>query len=203
MMFDWSTTKIRSQDANFEFDWSKGSLHLMGFVTESWVPTWWLSLCGYPLAIQKSFFWNVYVYHFFFSFFLAPLLILPKIRLTSLEEVHRRHKLDRDALKHELQSLAEENERCKAETPNLAQRFRFYQDLRGYVTDLVECLDEKVCHPLLFLTPCINWNEINNRLAFQLWDTTLKRSSFPSHNVMQPRVPFKMKNGPRKSIKGP
>nr|XP_018903657.1 PREDICTED: PAX3- and PAX7-binding protein 1 [Bemisia tabaci] len=65
-------------------------------------------------------------------------------RLTSLEEVHRRHKLDRDALKHELQSLAEENERCKAETPNLAQRFRFYQDLRGYVTDLVECLDEKI-----------------------------------------------------------
>lgn len=28
--------------------------------------------------------------------------------------------------------------------PECAKRFRFYQELRGYVTDLVECLDEKV-----------------------------------------------------------
>lgn len=36
--------------------------------------------------------------------------------------------------------LAEHEEKA----PLAAQRFRFYQELRGYVTDLVECLDEKV-----------------------------------------------------------
>lgn len=28
--------------------------------------------------------------------------------------------------------------------PMLARRFKDYQELRGYVSDLVECLDEKV-----------------------------------------------------------
>lgn len=36
--------------------------------------------------------------------------------------------------------LAEQGDKA----PQAAQRFRFYQELRGYVTDLVECLDEKV-----------------------------------------------------------
>lgn len=30
------------------------------------------------------------------------------------------------------------------QAPQAADRFRFYQELRGYVTDLVECLDEKI-----------------------------------------------------------
>lgn len=44
----------------------------------------------------------------------------------------------------ELDLLKKEKERLKTEGPTLGERFRFYQDLRGYVTDLVECLDEKV-----------------------------------------------------------
>lgn len=35
-------------------------------------------------------------------------------------------------------------ETLKTKVPELAECFQFYQDLRGYVTDLVECLDEKV-----------------------------------------------------------
>lgn len=65
-------------------------------------------------------------------------------RLTELKEVHRRHVLDRDERNDELNSLRSECVYLKEEAPKLAERFRFYQDLRGYVTDLVECLDEKV-----------------------------------------------------------
>lgn len=44
----------------------------------------------------------------------------------------------------ELASTKAERERLEMEQPVLAQKFRYYQELRGYVTDLVECLDEKV-----------------------------------------------------------
>lgn len=67
-----------------------------------------------------------------------------KDRLTDLKEVHRRHELDCNSLQSELDLLKKEKERLKTEAPILGERFRFYQDLRGYVTDLVECLDEKV-----------------------------------------------------------
>ncbi|KAG8320467.1 PAX3- and PAX7-binding protein 1 [Homalodisca vitripennis] len=64
--------------------------------------------------------------------------------LQELKEVHRRHTLDRDEKVKELEDLRAECTKIKKEAPTLADRFRFYQDLRGYVTDLVECLDEKV-----------------------------------------------------------
>ncbi|KAB0798165.1 hypothetical protein PPYR_09158 [Photinus pyralis] len=37
-----------------------------------------------------------------------------------------------------------ELEVLKKRAPVAAERFKFYQELRGYITDLVECLDEKV-----------------------------------------------------------
>ena len=36
--------------------------------------------------------------------------------------------------------------------PELANNHRYYQDLRGYVTDLVECYDEKVGAQKLCIT---------------------------------------------------
>lgn len=66
------------------------------------------------------------------------------IRLEELRDVHRRHQLDRDERVAELEQLKAECVKIKTEAPTLADRFQFYQDLRGYVTDLVECLDEKV-----------------------------------------------------------
>lgn len=66
------------------------------------------------------------------------------VRLGDLKEVNRRHTLDQNERIAELNSLRDESRRLKDEAPGLAERFRFYQDLRGYVTDLVECLDEKV-----------------------------------------------------------
>ena len=52
--------------------------------------------------------------------------------------------MDRDQVIDDLVATQSEVQRLEAETPKLAERFRFYQELRGYVTDLVECLDEKV-----------------------------------------------------------
>lgn len=65
-------------------------------------------------------------------------------RLHSLKEVHRRHQLDQDCLEQELGQTMKELDDGEIRAPQLAQRFRYYQELRGYVTDLVECLDEKV-----------------------------------------------------------
>lgn len=67
-----------------------------------------------------------------------------KQRLIDLQEVHRRHCLDRDQVTDDLVATESEVQRLETETPKLAERFRFYQELRGYVTDLVECLDEKM-----------------------------------------------------------
>uniref|UniRef100_T1HQR8 GCFC domain-containing protein n=1 Tax=Rhodnius prolixus TaxID=13249 RepID=T1HQR8_RHOPR len=65
-------------------------------------------------------------------------------RLTDLREVHRRHTLECNSAAKEIDTLGAECEQLKEDAPRLAERFRYYQDLRGYVTDLVECLDEKI-----------------------------------------------------------
>jgi len=45
---------------------------------------------------------------------------------------------------NEIPDIKNRIEILKKNVPVLADCFQFYQDLRGYVTDLVECLDEKV-----------------------------------------------------------
>lgn len=45
---------------------------------------------------------------------------------------------------NEIPEIKNRIEMLKKRVPELAECFQFYQDLRGYVTDLVECLDEKV-----------------------------------------------------------
>lgn len=68
----------------------------------------------------------------------------PFYRLGELREVERNHKLELDRGRCELRQLVEDSEKVRNSTPGLEDKFRFYQELRGYVTDLVECLDEKV-----------------------------------------------------------
>ncbi|KAE9544711.1 hypothetical protein AGLY_000253 [Aphis glycines] len=48
---------------------------------------------------------------------------------------------------NEIPEIKNKVELLKINVPELDDCFQFYQDLRGYVTDLVECLDEKI--PLL------------------------------------------------------
>ena len=67
-----------------------------------------------------------------------------KKRITSLEEVHRRHKSDGDKIVDDLvdsQSIIEEKQ---SKLPQIRKKHYFYQDLRGYVADLVECFNEKL-----------------------------------------------------------
>lgn len=47
-------------------------------------------------------------------------------------------------MERELEQIRKELIESEARTPHYAHRFKYYQELRGYVTDLVECLDEKV-----------------------------------------------------------
>lgn len=58
--------------------------------------------------------------------------------------MHRQHQQEQERLDQELQQALKELDMGEIRTPHFAQRFRYYQELRGYVTDLVECLDEKV-----------------------------------------------------------
>ncbi|CAG9768997.1 unnamed protein product [Ceutorhynchus assimilis] len=47
-------------------------------------------------------------------------------------------------LHEDIEQSTEELEELKIRAPEAATKFRFYQELRGYITDLVECLDEKI-----------------------------------------------------------
>lgn len=72
------------------------------------------------------------------------LFINHSIRLLSLNEVHRRHETDLDKIVDDLVSSQSEIQNLESRIPVYAERHRFFQDLRGYVTDLVECFNEKV-----------------------------------------------------------
>ncbi|CAH1996838.1 unnamed protein product [Acanthoscelides obtectus] len=54
------------------------------------------------------------------------------------------HQRRLDEVAVEVERLKIELEDTKVKAPEAAGRFRFYQELRGYITDLVECFDEKV-----------------------------------------------------------
>ena len=60
-----------------------------------------------------------------------------------MKDVLVRHESNYEAVEQEYaQSKKELEGPCRSS--EMAQRYKYYQELRGYVTDLVECLDEKV-----------------------------------------------------------
>ncbi|XP_012277672.1 PAX3- and PAX7-binding protein 1 [Orussus abietinus] len=77
---------------------------------------------------------------------ISPEDVVNKIRgrLETLKEIYHRHQRDQEQLDEELEQTVKELDQGETRAPQLAQRFRYYQELRGYVTDLVECLDEKL-----------------------------------------------------------
>ncbi|KAL0275384.1 UNVERIFIED_CONTAM: hypothetical protein PYX00_003243 [Menopon gallinae] len=76
----------------------------------------------------------------------TPQSIVQKLRerLTDLKDVHNAHVADKERAEQDLKESMRETSHLEAEAPGLADKFRFYQEMRGYVTDLVECLDEKM-----------------------------------------------------------
>lgn len=81
-----------------------------------------------------------------------------KERLEIADSVHRTHKLELDRVVSDITDTTESIEHCEQKAPDLENRYRFFQELRGYVRDLVDCLNEKV--------PVINdlENRVNNLL---------------------------------------
>jgi len=61
-----------------------------------------------------------------------------------MKEVNHRHGTDLDRVYDDMVFSKAEVDKLEGSLPLVAARHRFYQDLRGYVTDLVECFDEKV-----------------------------------------------------------
>lgn len=72
-----------------------------------------------------------------------PFCVAPHSR-TSLEEVYRRHQNEADTVIDDLVTCKSTISRCSLEQHPLTSIFQFYQDIRGYVTDLRDCLNEKV-----------------------------------------------------------
>jgi GC-rich sequence DNA-binding factor len=64
--------------------------------------------------------------------------------MNALDEVHRRHKMDRDKVMDDLISCQMDIDNSKTKKPDAASRYAFYQELRGFMTDFVDCMDEKV-----------------------------------------------------------
>ncbi|CAB3370827.1 Hypothetical predicted protein [Cloeon dipterum] len=65
-------------------------------------------------------------------------------RLSSLKETQRRHNVERGNLLLEMDDMVRTTEQMHLGGPERSHRYQFYQNLRGYVTDLVECFDEKM-----------------------------------------------------------
>ncbi|EEB13700.1 predicted protein [Pediculus humanus corporis] len=76
----------------------------------------------------------------------TPDSIIDKVkeRLNTLKDIHTRHLQDKERAEADLKDCIKEASQLESEAPGLAEKFRFYQEMRGYVTDLVECLDEKM-----------------------------------------------------------
>ncbi|XP_060072979.1 PAX3- and PAX7-binding protein 1-like isoform X2 [Ylistrum balloti] len=67
-----------------------------------------------------------------------------KERLDSMEEVSQRHTQERDTLVADIDDADQTTVTCEGSVDSLEKRYRFFQEMRGYVRDLVECLNEKV-----------------------------------------------------------
>uniref|UniRef100_A0A6B2EHK5 Putative transcriptional regulator binding to the gc-rich sequence n=1 Tax=Phlebotomus kandelakii TaxID=1109342 RepID=A0A6B2EHK5_9DIPT len=75
-----------------------------------------------------------------------PQEILQKVRerLSQVSDLSAKHKRDIEEMTTEIKMMKIEAIDCEQKAPVAAAKYRFYQELRGYVSDLVECLDEKV-----------------------------------------------------------
>jgi len=67
-----------------------------------------------------------------------------KQRCSDLKEVSKRHETDTDRALDDLVTSQSEITRLEEEIPKLAARYKQFQQLRGYFTDLVDCYQEKV-----------------------------------------------------------
>ena len=65
-------------------------------------------------------------------------------RLEDMREVHRRHEMDADRAVDDIVESQTKIDQMGEDIPALSKKYKFYQELRGYMTDLTECYDEKM-----------------------------------------------------------
>ncbi|XP_061398036.1 PAX3- and PAX7-binding protein 1 [Musca vetustissima] len=65
-------------------------------------------------------------------------------RLNKLKELNARHMGDIERLQQEMKAMQLEEMDAKQKAPAAAAKYRFYQEIKCYVTDLVDCLNEKI-----------------------------------------------------------
>lgn len=67
-----------------------------------------------------------------------------KQQLATLQEVHRQHRMDYEKASSQLETAQCNIKKLERQGRNAEQRFSFFQEMRGYVRDLIECLNNKV-----------------------------------------------------------
>lgn len=67
-----------------------------------------------------------------------------KERLKQVEETKNEHMNQIQKITNDLNVITLEELECEQNAPIVAAKFRFYQELKGYVHDLIECFDEKL-----------------------------------------------------------
>lgn len=67
-----------------------------------------------------------------------------KERLAQVRELNGTHAAQMEKLSTDMKLLTMEELECEQNAPIAAGKFRFYQELKGYVLDLIECFDEKL-----------------------------------------------------------
>lgn len=65
-------------------------------------------------------------------------------RLQQIKQLNAKHSADIEKITMDLKLIELEEIECEQNAPIAASKFRFYQELRAYVLDLIECFDEKV-----------------------------------------------------------
>ena len=63
--------------------------------------------------------------------------------MESLQEVHRRHANDLELSKEQLDTCRKAVEQLEIDRPRLSDRYKFFQETRRYVNDLIDCLTTK------------------------------------------------------------
>lgn len=96
-----------------------------------------------------------------------PLEVHKKLveRLTMLKRINLKHFAEIESITTELDTIRLDEKDCEVRAPLAAQKYRFYQELRGYVRDLVECMNDKL--------PIINTIEKKTIQSMSKWSTTL------------------------------
>lgn len=70
---------------------------------------------------------------FLSCFRLADMLDRHRMNVHDRDEMSSRRELNQDSIRH-----------LSGKTRGLEEQFKFFQEMRGYVKDLVECMNEKV-----------------------------------------------------------